>query len=369
MRPPGSTPRRAPAPCRAAIPGSRACPCAPRRAPAPAARRRTRGSRAGGTRGGVVVGRGGIDVVAARRLQPHDDVAEAQRRHRERPAPGRFHRERIAPRSGWLHSPMFRPGRLCERRIALGRLHEGRIAPGRLHEGRIAPGRLREGRIALGRLHEGRIALGRLHEERIALGRLHEERVALGSAPALAHRAPHRLGQGREEREVVVEIEALSDLAPGHRGVRRSRGHRLDERVAGGRDAVEPVPRGGHRAQQLDGPGRGVQSHAVADPPVAGSDSSRARLPTRRSPTGVAARSIQARARSAVNSTRSARGAYATTGHSVSASNRASALNDTARARMRPSTSGSATFIAMSRADSPCVPLAQLSSSPPASTT
>ena len=76
-------------------------------------------------------------------------------------------------------------------------------------------------------------------------------------------------GRGREEREVVVEIEALSDLAPGHRGVRRSRGHRLDERVAGGRDAVEPVPRGGHRAQQLDGPGRGVQSHAVADPPVA----------------------------------------------------------------------------------------------------
>ena len=89
----------------------------------------------------------------------------------------------------------------------------------------------------------------------------------------------------------------------------------------------------------------------------------------RRSPTGVAARSIQARARSAVNSTRSARGAYATTGHSVSASNRASALNDTARARMRPSTSGSATFIATSRAESPCVPLAQPASSPPARTT
>ena len=44
-------------------------------------------------------------------------------------------------------------------------------------------------------------------------------------------------------------------------------------------------------------------------------------------------------------------------------------MNDTARERMRPSTSGSATFIAMSRADSPCVPLAQPASSPPASTT
>ena len=89
----------------------------------------------------------------------------------------------------------------------------------------------------------------------------------------------------------------------------------------------------------------------------------------RRPPTGVAARSIQARARSAVNSTRSARGAYATTGHSVSASNRASALNDTARVRMRPSTSGSATFIATSRAESPCVPPAQPASSLPANTT
>ena len=36
---------------------------------------------------------------------------------------------------------------------------------------------------------------------------------------------------------------------------------------------------------------------------------------------------------------------------------------------MRPSTSGSATFIAMSRAESPCIPLSQSSSRPPASTT
>ena len=66
-----------------------------------------------------------------------------------------------------------------------------------------------------------------------------------------------------------------------------------------------------------------------------------------------------------MNSIRSARGTYATIGHSVSVSKRASALNETARVTMRPSTSGSATFIAMSRAESPCVPFAQSSSRPP----
>ena len=141
------------------------------------------------------------------------------------------------------------------------RLHAGRVTTDRFHEERSAP----RGGWPLRPVFRS----GRVHAGRVATGRLQEERVALGGAPALAHRAPHRLGQGREEREVFVEAEPLADLASGHRGVRRPRGHRLDERVAVGRDAVEPVSRGGHRAQQFDGPGRGVQSHAVAEPPVA----------------------------------------------------------------------------------------------------
>ena len=53
----------------------------------------------------------------------------------------------------------------------------------------------------------------------------------------------------------------------------------------------------------------------------------------------------------------------------MDSSNRASPLKDTARERMRPSTSGSATFIAMSRAESPRVPARQSFSFPPENTT
>ena len=79
-----------------------------------------------GDEGGVVVGRGGIDVVAARRLQPHHDVAEAQRRHRERSATVRFHGGRIASRGGRPLPPTFRSGRLHAGRVATGRPHEER---------------------------------------------------------------------------------------------------------------------------------------------------------------------------------------------------------------------------------------------------
>ena len=41
--------------------------------------------------------------------------------------------------------------------------------------------------------------------------------------------------------------------------------------------------------------------------------------------------------------------------HSVALSKKASPLNDTARDKIRPSTSGSATFIAISRAESPWI--------------
>ena len=53
----------------------------------------------------------------------------------------------------------------------------------------------------------------------------------------------------------------------------------------------------------------------------------------------------------------------------MDSSKRASPLKETARERMRPSTSGSATFMAMSRAESPRVPARQSFSLPPENTT
>ncbi len=53
----------------------------------------------------------------------------------------------------------------------------------------------------------------------------------------------------------------------------------------------------------------------------------------------------------------------------VSASKRAAALNEIARLRTRPSTSGSATFMAMSRAARPYVPSRHAASLPPENTT
>ena len=52
--------------------------------------------------------------------------------------------------------------------------------------------------------------------------------------------------------------------------------------------------------------------------------------------------------------------------HWVASSNQASPLKLTARARMRPSISGRATFMAMSRAERPPVPVSHASSVPPA---
>ena len=89
----------------------------------------------------------------------------------------------------------------------------------------------------------------------------------------------------------------------------------------------------------------------------------------RRSPTGVRPSRSQLAASRATNSTRSGTGSYATSEHCVDASKRASPLKETARERMRPSTSGSATFMAMSRAERPRVPARQLFSSPPENTT
>ena len=63
--------------------------------------------------------------------------------------------------------------------------------------------------------------------------------------------------------------------------------------------------------------------------------------------------------RAATNEMRSPRALYVAIGHSVVSSKNASPLKLTARDKILPSTSGRATFIAISRADRPLSPLSQ----------
>ena len=122
--------------------------------------------------------------------------------------------------------------------------------------------------------------------------------VALGSPPSLADGVVHRRRQGREESEVVVKGEPLPDLAPGDPRIRRAGRDRRDEGVAARGDAFDPVPRSGHRAQEHDGSGRGVEPDPVAEPPVAVRGSSRTRSrPGARRPGSGRGRSTRARDR------------------------------------------------------------------------
>ena len=73
-------------------------------------------------------------------------------------------------------------------------------------------------------------------------------------------------------------------------------------------------------------------------------------------------------ASSATKRARSGTGRYRVMSHSVAGSRRLGALKDTAREISRPSTSGSAMFMAMSRGERPRVPSRQAASAPPEST-
>ena len=89
----------------------------------------------------------------------------------------------------------------------------------------------------------------------------------------------------------------------------------------------------------------------------------------RRSAAGVRRSRAQAAARRAVNATRSSIGSWTTRQLSVAASKALADLNEIARASTRPSTSGSATFIARSRGLRPRVLSRHHAASLPASTT
>ena len=249
---------------------------------------------------GVVVGGGGVDVVAPCGLEADDDVAEAHGRDREcptrpRPRARPFARTRAIVR-------ICAPGRTGTRTQTRARIVSRARAP---VTGRIcAPGRSRA-RAESRALHRARALPGdgaslgirtsiaartcvfsgvRTSVIVTAFPRLgvrdrglavalpcpgQEIGVALGRPPSLAHGPANLRGKRREEREVVVEGEPLPDLASRDPRVGRPRRDRGDEGVAARRDAVHLVARGRHRPEELDGAGRGVEPDPVAEAPVA----------------------------------------------------------------------------------------------------
>ena len=250
----------------------------------------------GGNEVGVVVGGGGVDVVAPRGLEPDDDVAEADRGNREARSgagAGTILRARAPDRTGTRartharidsHARAPVTGRIC----APGRTRaraglRSRVVPG---DGAGLGTRACTGdrTRAFGGARTGVFvnALPRPDVRSRGLARAvprlgQEVRIALRPTPPLADRRAHRRRQGGEEREVVVEGEPLADLAPRHRRVRRAGRDRGDEGVAALGGPVDPIPRGGHRPQKLDGAGRGVEPHPRCRAARPGSGSSRAR--------------------------------------------------------------------------------------------
>ena len=184
-----------------------------------------------------MVGRGGVDVVPPRRLEPDDGVAVTDRGDREP-------RARDLPRSGirgvGRGSPRARP---VVRAAFPGARGIGPAFPGAGGIGRALP-RVRG----------------------FPCGE--EERVGLGVPPAFVDGIAHRGREGREERAVVVEGKSLADRPARNPRVRRPRRDGLDEGVAVRGQVFHPVPGDRHRAQELDGAGRGVEPDPVAEPPV-----------------------------------------------------------------------------------------------------
>ena len=206
---------------------------------------------------GVVVGCGGVDVVAPRRLEPDDGVAEAYRGYRE---------ARTGPDAG--DGIIFRtraPGRAGTRTQTHARIdsHARALVTGRISAPGRTPARAQSRALAGVGASAGTGAFA------LALPRLGQEvRVALGLPPSLPHRLPYRRRQGREEREVVVEGEPLPDRAPCDPRVRRPGRDRLDEGVPFLGDAVHVVARSGHRSEEHHGSRRGVEPDPVAEPAV-----------------------------------------------------------------------------------------------------
>ena len=148
---------------------------------------------------------------------------------------------------------------------------EGEVAV-RRHERGVVVGRARVDVVAARGLdaHRRVAEAHRRHREAgRPVRRRHEERVPFGGAPAFAHRVAHFRREAGKEGEVLVEGEVLADLASHTFRVRGTRRQRPDERVAVRGDAVDGVSRRGHRAQQLQGSGGGVEADAVAEAPVA----------------------------------------------------------------------------------------------------
>ena len=214
---------------------------------------------------GVVVGGGGIDVVAPRRLEPDDGVAEAYRGYREACA-------RARAVAGASTGAIFRtraPDRTGTRPQTRARIDSHARAPA---TGRIcAPGRTRARAESRALAGAGVGASADTGTGGVALALRcpgQEVRVTLGLPPSLPHRLTYRRRQGGEEREVVVEGEPLPDRAPRDPRVRRAGRDRRDEGVPVLGDAVHVVARGGHRPEELHGPRRGVEPDPVAEPPV-----------------------------------------------------------------------------------------------------
>ncbi len=95
-----------------------------------------------------------------------------------------------------------------------------------------------------------------------------EERIALRRPPPCVHRVLDGARQGREEGGVVGARQALL-CRPVGVSVGRTGEQAGDQRVAVRRHLANVVTRRRHRSKHLDGSHRRIETHAIADAPVA----------------------------------------------------------------------------------------------------
>ena len=196
---------------------------------------------------GGVVGLRRVDVVAAGGLEAHDDVPEPVDRQREARAPSGA--GPAARRAGGAPGRRSGPG-------------GGAASPRTpLRSGAVCPV------LQAARRHRAprsfRTPRGYFRQD--------EERVGFGRSPARLDPVAQGRGQGGVVLEVDLERQDLAALAPDPVGepVRRpgrQAGHQGLGRLGG---ALDAVALGGEAAEHGRRGGRGVEPHAVGQPPVA----------------------------------------------------------------------------------------------------